>query len=188
MAAPDGSYTVPLNSPVPGAWAKTVLMKRPAAVIAKALRKSILLLSCCPLARKCWSAAGQSFRPIHQGLRNRRMSRSSCSLSEARTRIWRRIVPDIRGEKPSGASWHLEQFCSNFFCPFPPSTAGACAVPGCCFAAGCGSCDCDCGAESAGRARSTPSAYISAMMRICIFICLSMLGIGTGTRSRSPTH
>jgi hypothetical protein len=186
MAAPDGSYTVPLNSPVPGAWAKTVLMKRPAAVIAKALRKSILLLSCCPLARKCWSAAGQSFRPIHQGLRNRRMSRSSCWLSEARTRIWRRIVPEIRGEKPCGASWHREQFCLNFFSPSPSCPTGACAFPGRCCAAGCGSCEW--GAESAGRARRTPSADISATIRICIFISLSMLGIGIDIRSRSPTH
>jgi hypothetical protein len=40
--------------------------------------------------------------PLSYGLKKRSNSSSSCLLSEARTRMWRTMVPEMRGEKPSG--------------------------------------------------------------------------------------
>ena len=45
------------------------------------------------------------------GLKNRSRTSSSCLLSEARTRICRTTVPEMRGENPSGVLWQREQFC-----------------------------------------------------------------------------
>ncbi|MGB6744767.1 MAG: hypothetical protein WBE38_14070, partial [Terracidiphilus sp.] len=67
-----------------------------------------------------------------QGLRKRRSAFSSASLRFARTRMCIAIVPEIRGENPSGELWHREQFCSKTCCPrsglavFAIFCAGAC--------------------------------------------------------------
>ncbi len=50
-------------------------------------------------------------RRFSYGLKKRSNSSSSCLLSEARTRMWRTMVPEMREEKPSGELWQREQFC-----------------------------------------------------------------------------
>jgi hypothetical protein len=64
------------------------------------------------------------------GLKNRSTSSASCWLSEARTRMWRTTVPEMRGEKPSGALWQREQFCRKMRSPSSSCCGGAWATAG----------------------------------------------------------
>jgi hypothetical protein len=70
----------------------------------------------------------------HYGLKKWSSSSSSCLLSEARTRMWRTMVPEMRGEKPSGWLWQREQFCSKTRWPSSSCCGAACATAGFLFA------------------------------------------------------
>jgi len=67
--------------------------------------------------RRASGAVSQIATGAVTDLRKRSRTCTSCSLRLARTRICRTIVPEMRGEKLSGALWQREQFCANTRCP-----------------------------------------------------------------------
>src|SRR5271163_1163653 len=64
------------------------------------------------------------------GLKKWSSSSSSCLLSEARTRMCRTMVPEMRGEKPSGSLWQREQFCLKMRSPSSSCCGAAGATVG----------------------------------------------------------
>src|ERR1700691_3380987 len=73
-------------------------------------------------AARRWDCAADC-HPHCYGLRKRSSSCSSCWLRLARTRMWRTMVPEMRGGKLAGALWQREQFWAQMRSPSSPAGA-----------------------------------------------------------------
>jgi hypothetical protein len=143
--------------------------------------------------RTKWKQTRRTSMSACYGFIKRSSSCSSCRLREARTRMCRRTVPVMRGEKPSGALWQREQFCSKTRWPssgctepcdavvcFPLLWGAVCVADvGCAF----GCCAALENPQAAARITKPERRYLTL-----IVIYPSRLGIGTGRQFRSPRH
>src|ERR1700761_619988 len=142
--------------------------------------------------RRCLSF---SIGPFHKerlekspayGLKKRNKAFSSSALNPARTLICLTIVPEMRGEKPWGALWQREQFCSKTSCPsFCVALWTALPFACCCELAGKAlpslACENACAVESKRTKREIDA-------KTFILIYLSTPERESDKRSRSPRY